>query len=306
MTTTNHLFELYRPQLRSPVLLAAFAGWNDAAEVATGTLRYLMRQWDAEPCAEIEPEEFFVFTETRPQVRVVDNIQRKIVWPQNQFYYARRPEGQRDVLFLIGAEPQLRWKTFCNLVLDYAESLGVGLMVCLGGLLAEVLHNRTPVLTGSIADPGLAERVARLKLQRSRYEGPTGILGVLTSLARERNLASGSIWGSVPHYIPSLTNPPIMEALAGSVGDLLDLTVDLGELQRGVPGFTAQVDRAIAEDADVAAYIHHLQEKDLADRRDDETQPTDEAAPPAELPNAEVLVQELEEFFRRRGQDPEQ
>lgn len=305
-TAMNHLFELYRPQLRNPVLLVAFAGWNDAAEVATGTLRYLMRQWAAEPCAEIEPEEFFVFTETRPQVRVVDNVQRQIVWPQNQFYYARRPKEERDVLFLIGAEPQLRWKTFSKLILDYSTDLGVSLLVGLGGLLAEVLHNRDPVLTGSIADPKLAQRVARLKLQRSRYEGPTGILGVLTSLGRERGLASGSIWGSVPHYIPSLTNPPIMEALASTVGDLLDLPVDLGELRRGIPSFTTQVDQAIAEDADVAAYIHHLERRERDPERDDDQGSSGEGSPPAaELPNADVLVQELDEFFRRRSQDSE-
>jgi proteasome assembly chaperone (PAC2) family protein len=300
--TVSQLFELYRPQLRNPVLLAAFAGWNDAAEVATGTLRALMRQWNAEPCAEIEPEEFFVFTETRPQVRIVDNIQRRIVWPQNQFYYARPPGGERDILFLVGTEPQLKWKTFTGLVLDYAKSLDVNLVVCLGGLLADVLHSNPPVLTGSVAAPDLAPRASRLGLHRSRYEGPTGIVGVLGSECRPRDIPTGSIWGNVPHYLPGLTNPPIMEAMARAVGDLLDITVDAREFHRGMARFKLQVERAIAEDVDVAAYVRQLEERD---RPSDDARPAGELPPPSDLPSADVLVQELEEFFRRRPEDGE-
>jgi len=301
--TVSELFELYRPQLRNPVLLAAFAGWNDAAEVATGTLRALMRQWNAEPCAEIEPEEFFVFTDTRPQVRIVDNIQRRIVWPQNQFYYARPPGSERDVLFLVGTEPQLKWKTFTRIVLDYAASLDVNLVVCLGGLLADVLHSNPAVLTGSVTATDLASRVSRLGLQRSRYEGPTGIVGVLGSECRPRDLATGSIWGNVPHYLPGLTNPPIMEAMARAIGDLLDLTIDSRDFQRGMARFRVQVDRAISEDADVAAYVRQLEERDQP--TGEETRPAGELAPPSDLPSADVLVQELEEFFRRRPDDGE-
>lgn len=297
----SQLFELYRPQLRNPVLLAAFAGWNDAAEVATGTLRALMRQWNAEPCAEIEPEEFFVFTETRPQVRIVDSIQRRIVWPQNQFYYARLDGSDRDVLILVGTEPQLKWKTFIGLVLDYAKSFDVNLVVGLGGLLADVLHSRPPVLTGSVAEPELARRVSRLGLQRSRYEGPTGILGVLGAECRARGISSGSIWGNVPHYLPGLTNPPIMEAMAKALSDLLDFPIDLHDFQRGQSRFEAMVARAIAEDADVASYVRQLEERDQPAR--DEPQAIGELSPPSELPSAEILVQELEEFFRRRSDD---
>ena len=299
----DHLFELYRPQLRDPVMLAAFAGWNDAAEAATGALRYLMRQWNAEPCAEIDPEEFFIFTETRPQVRIVDGMQRRITWPQNQFYHARPPGSSRDVLFLIGAEPQLKWKTFTRLILDYATNGGVRLVVCLGALLADVLHSRPPALSGSIADPELARRVSRLGLQRSRYEGPTGILGVLTNSCRERGLAAGSIWGSVPHYISSISNPSVTSALVRSVAELFDLSVDLAELDRSSARFNAQVARAIAEDSDVAAYIKQLEERDS--QKAEQRPPTEQALPPSELPNADVLVQELDEFFRRGGKPPD-
>ena len=300
----DYLFELFHPELRDPVLLAAFAGWNDAAEVATGTLRFLMRQWHAEPCAEIDPEEFFVFTETRPQVRMVDKAQRHITWPQNQFFFARPPSSPRDFLILVGAEPQLRWKTFVRLVLDYAAANNVKTVLCLGGLLADVLHSRPAVLTGSIAEPELARRVTRLGLHSSRYEGPTGIVGVLGAECRERRMTSGSIWGNVPHYISSMSNPDVSIALARCIGDLFDLPTDLSELERASARFNAQVTRAIAEDSDVANYIRQLEARDrkisdVGEATDDET------GPPTELPNADVLVQELEDFLRRRGQSSE-
>lgn len=293
----DHLFELSRPELREPVLLAAFAGWNDAAEVATGALRYLIRQWDAEPCAELDPEEFYVFTDTRPQVRVVDNVQRRIIWPENQFYHARPPGSARDFLILIGTEPNLRWRTFTNEVLDYASALGVTSVVCLGGLLAEVLHSRQPVLTGSIADPRLARRISRLGLHRSRYEGPTGIVGVLTNACRDRNLPAGSIWGNVPHYIGSIGNPPVHSALIASLAQLYDLEIDRSELEEAATRFNVQVARAIANDSDVAAYVRQLEERDPVGDGAEEAVDT-----PAELPSSDVLVRELEEFLRRGSQ----
>lgn len=292
----DHLFELSRPDLREPVLLAAFAGWNDAAEVATGALRYLIRQWDAEACAELDPEEFYVFTDTRPQVRVVDNVQRRIIWPENQFYRARPPGSSRDFLILVGTEPNLRWRTFTNEVLDYASALGVTSVVCLGGLLAEVLHSRPPVLTGSISDPGLARRVSRLGLHRSRYEGPTGILGVLTSACRDRDIPAGSIWGNVPHYIGSISNPPVQSALIASLAHLYELEIDRAELDDAAARFKVQVSRAIASDSDVAAYVRQLEQRDpVADV------PEEVGDTPTELPSSDVLVRELEEFLRRGG-----
>ncbi len=300
----DHLSELFHPELRDPVLLAAFAGWNDAAEVATGTLRFLMRQWQAEPCAEIDPEEFFVFTETRPQVRMIDKVQRRITWPQNQFFSARLPNSPRDFLILVGAEPQLRWKTFTRLILDYAAAYNVKTVICLGALVADVLHSRPAVLTGSIADPELARRVGRLGLRRSRYEGPTGIVGVLGAECRERGFSAGSIWGNVPHYIASISNPDVSIALARCLDDLFGLTTDLSDLERASVRFNAQVARAIAEDADVASYIRQLEARDT--KSTDSADSTDEeSTPPGDLPSADILVQELEDFFRRRGQSSE-
>ena len=299
----DHLFELYRPDLRNPVVLTAFAGWNDAAEVATGALTYLMRQWNAEPCAEIDPEDFFVFTDTRPQVRIVDNGQRRISWPQNQFYHARPPGSDRDVLFLVGTEPQLKWRTFTALILDYVVAHRARLLISLGGLLAEVLHSRPAVLTGSVADPALTRRASRLGLHRSRYEGPTGIVGVLGTACRDRGIASGSLWGNVPHYISALSNPPVMSALVNGVSDLLDIAVDATELERGTIRFNAEVARAIEGDKDVRAYIHQLEGRNRP-ASDESSESSDLPGGSTELPNASELVRDLDDFFRRGGQPP--
>ncbi|HLH73435.1 MAG TPA: PAC2 family protein [Chloroflexota bacterium] len=298
----EHLTEYHHPKLRDPVLLVAFAGWNDAAEVATGAVRYLIRRWNAELCAEIDPEDFFVFTETRPQVRIVDSIQRRIIWPQTQFFSAQLPNCSRDALILLGSEPQIHWKTFIKLVLDYATSYGVDVVVALGGLVADVLHSRPPVLTGSISDPALARRLAGMGLQRSGYEGPTGILGVLGSACRERGIVNGSIWGNVPHYVASTVNPVISVALLQRVSAMFDFPIDLTEIERSAARFKAQVEEAIASDAEVASYVRQLEERERSSELDPPSE-SETASPPVELPNPETVVQELEEFFRQRKRD---
>ncbi len=298
----DHLLELYRPELRDPVVLTAFAGWNDAAEVATGALRFLIRQWNAEPFAEIDPEEFYVFTDTRPRVKIGDKGLRQMTWPQNQFYHARPPGSTRDVLMLVGIEPQLKWRTFSTLILDCVKAHRARIIVSLGGLLAEVLHNRPAVLTGSVGDPELARRLVTVKLHQSRYEGPTGINGVLGAGCRERGITSGSVWGNVPHYISAISNPPVMGALVHSVAELLDIQVDSTEIERSTARFNAEVARAIDGDEEISAYIRRLEER-LPDAGSGGTSHSDESAP-TELPDARDLVQDLDNFFRRRQQPP--
>lgn len=298
----EYLTEYHRPTLRDPVLLVSFAGWNDAAEVATGALRYLIRHWNAELCAEIDPEEFFVFTETRPQVKIVDSLQRRIIWPPTQFYSAHLPDAARDALILVGTEPQLRWKRFTKLILDYAATFDSRIVVSLGGLVADVLHSRPPVLTGSISDPDLARRLADLGLKRSGYEGPTGILGVLGAVCREYGIQSGSVWGNVPHYVASTVNPAISAALIRRVLKLFDWNVDLTELDRAATRFKAQVDDAIAKDSEVAQYVRQLEEEELVPPTASDT---DVPTSPSDLPSPEDVVQELEEFLRRQKRKEE-
>jgi proteasome assembly chaperone (PAC2) family protein len=300
----DHLVEFQRPGLRDPVLLAAFTGWNDASETATMAARMLIRQWNAEVCAAIDPEDFFVFTETRPQVRGVDAAQRQIVWPQTRFYAARVPDSSRDFLILLGTEPQLHWKTFVRVVLDYATELGVSLVLALGGLLADVLHSRPPVLTGSIADRDLARRLSGLGLRRSHYEGPTGIVGVLGAACRDRGLPSGSIWGNVPHYVASTANPVVSRALLDAVARLFDVHVDLSELDRAVVRFNSQIADAIANDPDVASYVRQLEQRDPQPTLEPEAAEAD-APSTGDLPSPESIVEQLEEFLRQRGQDQE-
>jgi len=299
----DQLVEHQSPDLRDPVLLVAFAGWNDAAETATTATKLLIRQWNAEVCAEILAEEFFVFTETRPQVRGADAAHRQITWPQTRFFAARVPESGRDFLILLGTEPQLRWKTFVQILLDYATAHGVSFVLSLGGLIADVLHSRPPVLTGSIPDPELANRVSLVGLRRSRYEGPTGILGVLGATCRDRGLASGSIWANVPHYVSSTSNPVLSRALLRAVADLFNLRLDLSELDRAAARFNTQIAEAIANDADVANYVRQREQREAS--VEPETEQDDDAGNGSgDLPSPESIVQQLEEFLRRRGEDP--
>lgn len=298
----DHLVEYQSPDLRDPVLLVAFAGWNDAAETATTAMRLLIRQWNAEVCAEIDPEEFFVFTETRPHVKGADLAHRQIVWPQTRFFTARVPESSRDFLILLGTEPQLRWKTFVRIILDYAAAAGTSLVLSLGGLLADVLHSRAPVITGSVPDPELANRLSRLGLRRSRYEGPTGILGVLGATCHDHGLSSGSIWANVPHYVASTSNPVLSRALLRAVADLFDLSLDLTELDRAALRFNTQIAEAIASDSDVANYVRQREQREPVDEPDSERAEEDASAS-GELPSPETIVQQLEEFLRHRGQD---
>jgi proteasome assembly chaperone (PAC2) family protein len=296
----EHVIVHTQPQLRRPILLAAFAGWNDAGETATMALRLLIREWQAEVCAEIDPEPFFVFTETRPHVRGITTTNRQIIWPQTRFYAAHVPTGPRDFLLLLGIEPQLRWRTFVGTILEYSAMLGVDTVFCLGGLLADSLHTRPPVLTGSISDPALSRQLNLLGFHRSRYEGPTGIVGVLGALARERGLISGSLWGNVPHYLGSTANPVVAAALLRAVAALFQFEVDLSDLDRAAERFNAQVSEAVANDPEVARYVRQLEEQQ---EHQDEEAPNPESG--GDLPSADIIVQQLEDLLRRRQEDQE-
>lgn len=284
-----------RPDLRQPVLITAFAGWNDAAEVATSSARLLVRRWGAPKCAEIDPEEFYVFSDTRPQVKSAGPFQRQIIWPTNDFFYAQAPELDHDFLILIGNEPQLRWRTFTQAVIGYAQSCGVSQVLCLGALLADVLHNGLPQLTGSASDAHLADELRRLTVHSSGYEGPTGIVGVLSAACREVDLPSGSVWGNIPHYVSSAFNPRVSAAILRTVQKIYRFDLDLGELDRATERFDVQIAEAISRNPDVATYVRGLEQ------RQREAQPVEESPSDApELPSGDVIVRELEEFLRRR------
>jgi predicted ATP-grasp superfamily ATP-dependent carboligase len=270
--------------LERPILVSAFRGWNDGGQGASLAAGYLARLWDAELIADVDPEDFFDFQATRPQVKLEDGLTRQIVWPETAFYLAR-PEGfDRDIVLLLGVEPNLRWQAFTRMIVDYAADLGIELVVSLGSLLADVPHTRPCPVTGSATDPELVER---LGLQASRYEGPTGIVGVLHDACRRQSLPSVSFWAAVPHYVSLTPSPRAALALCERLGSLLEVDIDVEELQEAAEGYVEQVSRAVATDADTQAYVDELESR--ADELDE-----------ADLPSGDALAAELTRFLRER------
>src|SRR5436309_3329307 len=231
-----------RPQLTRPVLIAAFRGWNDGAQAASLAAGYLAKTWEAERFADLDPEGFFDFQATRPHVSLEEGVTRRIDWPATVFYQGR-PQGlDRDAVVLLGVEPNLRWRTFAELLAGFAKELGVELMVTLGALLADVPHTRPCPVTGSASDPELVER---LGLPASRYEGPTGIVGVLHDACSRVEIPSASLWAAVPHYVSLTPSPKAALALAERLGDLIGADIDTAELDEAAETYSEQVSEAV-------------------------------------------------------------
>ncbi len=273
-----------RPALVRPVLIAAFRGWNDGGQGASLAVGYLAKAWDARRFAEIDPEGFFDFQATRPQVRLEQGYTRRIDWPETIFYHARPGGLDRDAVLLLGVEPNLRWRTFSSLIVDFARELEVELVVTLGALLADVPHTRDAPVTGSATDPALIEQ---LGLQASRYEGPTGIVGVVHDACKRANIPSASLWAAVPHYVSLAPSPKAASALCARLSDLLGAEIDTAELDEAAEAYVHQVSEAIATDEETAAYVEELE------RRVDELDESD-------IPSGESLAAELSRFLRER------
>jgi predicted ATP-grasp superfamily ATP-dependent carboligase len=271
--------------LREPVLISAFRGWNDGGQGASLAGGYLAKTWEAERFAEIEPEGFFDFQATRPHVSLVEGRTRRIDWPENAFYHAPIPGLERDAVLLLGIEPNLRWRTFSGMVVDLAREVGVEMVITLGSLLADVPHTRPSPVTGGATDPELIER---LGLQRSRYEGPTGIVGVLHDACNGAHIPSISLWAAVPHYVSLAPSPRAALALCQRLGDILGTTIDTAELDEAADRYSEQVSEAVASDEETAAYVAELEER--AEILDDDQ----------EIPSGESLAAELTRFLRDR------
>ena len=284
-----------KPALQRPVLIAAFRGWNDGGQGATLAGGYLARVWDAERFADIDPEGFLDFQANRPLVSLDEGLTRRIDWPENAFYHARIPGTGRDAVLLLGVEPSLRWKTFSQLVLELARDLDVELLVTLGSLLADVPHTRAAPVTGAASDPALVES---LGLQHSRYEGPTGIVGVLQDACRREGISAASLWAAVPHYVSLAPSPRAARALCERLGQLLDVPIDVTELVEAEESYAEQVSEAVSTDEETAAYVAELE------RRTDELDLEEHE----ELPSGDSLAAELTRFLRERdaedGEDP--
>ena len=273
------------PSLRDPVMVAAFEGWNDAGEAASGAVAHLQQIWGAEPFAELDPEAYHDFQVNRPQVTLEDG-RRRIVWPTTRLYWARPPGAAHDVVLVRGIEPSMRWRTYIDEVLGYATDLDVRTLVTLGALLADVPHTRPIPVTATSEDPELMRRLA---VEQSPYEGPTGIVGVLHDAASRAGIAGLSMWAAVPHYVGQAPSPKATLALLRRVEELLDVTVPLGDLPEDARAWEHGVDELAEEDSEIADYVRQLEEaKDTAD-----------------LPEAsgEAIALEFERYLRRRGDD---
>jgi proteasome assembly chaperone (PAC2) family protein len=275
--------------LRAPALVCAFKGWNDAGEAATSALTFMGAGLDARRFATIDPEEFVDFQATRPDVKLVDGLSRRIEWPEWEIYEARVPRAPRDLVILSGPEPSHRWRTFSGLVTELAEALGVQLVVCLGALLADVPHSRPVSVTGLASDTALIER---LGLQAPTYEGPTGIVGVLHAACADAGMPSASLWAAVPHYVAVAPNPKGALALLRRLESLVGVTVDASQLETAAVDYERQVTRAVEMDPEVQAFVERLERA-----ADEEEGPTDLS----QLPSGDVLAREFQRFLRQRG-----
>jgi len=277
--------------LRAPALVCAFKGWNDAGESASSALTFLGAGLEASRFATIDPEDFVDFQSTRPTVALRNGTTREITWPEFEVYEARVPGAPRDLVMLTGPEPAMRWRGFCQTVIDLAEALGCQLVVNLGALLADVPHSRPVGITGLASDEGVEERVG---LSRPSYEGPTGIVGVLHAACTDAGLPTASLWAAVPHYVAVVPNPKGALALLRKLESVVGVTVDASELERAAAEYERQVSRAVELDPDVQAFVERLER--AAD--EEEAQPD-----PRSLPSGDVLASEFQRFLRQRGTD---
>jgi proteasome assembly chaperone (PAC2) family protein len=274
------------PELRSPVLVCAFAGWNDAASAATAALEAVAMSLDAHVVGRIDPEEFFDFQVARPTIRLTDGQARHIDWPQTTLMAAQAPSAQRDLALLSGTEPNLRWRRFTETIVDAASTLGVEMVVTLGALIADVAHTRPVPVTGLASDPELVEQ---LGLSRSNYEGPTGIVGVLHDACARQGLTSASLWAAVPHYVAAVPNPKAALALLRRLEGVTGIAIEAGELEEASERFDDQIDRAVASNPEIEELVGRL-EQQQADAIDLSQQ----------LPSGDAIASELQQFLRQQ------
>ena len=271
------------PELREPVVIAAFEGWNDAGDAATTAARYLIERWEAERVADIDPEDFYDFTSTRPNVSLDDDGHRRIEWPSTEIHAATIPDTDKDVLIIVGTEPQLRWRTYTGALTEIARSQGARLCITLGALLAEVPHTRPTPVVGTAYE---ADVVAGLELQPSGYEGPTGIVGVLHDAWRQAGLRSASLWATVPSYVPGAPSPKAALALIERTAAMLETWIATTDLEIASASYERQVSELVDADEETATYVSALEE------RHDEDPPS--------VPSAESIAEEVERFLREQ------
>ena len=285
----EHVLWSARPELRRPVLACAFTGWNDAGEAASAALSFLIRSLDATELARIDPEEFTDFSSVRPTVRLTEGRTRVIEWPTNVLHGAKVPGAEGDLALLQGVEPSFRWRAFTESVMGIARQIDARMVVSLGALLADVPHTRPVSITGLASDEGM---IRRLGFERTNYEGPTGIVGVLHDACARAQIPSVSLWASVPHYVAAAPNPKAALALIRRFEGAAGVVIDASELESSAEEYERTVSAAVASDPEVKAFVERLEEM------------TDEAegeSPPERIPSADAIARDFQRFLRQRG-----
>lgn len=294
----SHLVYQEIPNLNNPTLIASFRGWSDAQEGASRAMRYITRRLPTQRFAEIDPEDFYVFTRTRPMIRYDPQGNRTIRWPYNNFSFWNSEEKGQDLLFFTGVEPNLKWKTYSDTLLEIVDQCNVSRVVVLGSLIDNTPHTREPGVSGTSTIPEFHKMFEELGVrQGTGYQGPISMSTVFSEACKDRNLAMANLWTHCPHYLQSAPNPRASYALLWRLIKLLQIDIDLGEMADAASTFEAEVNRALAYNSDAADYVRQLEE------RYDRSMGTTLPSAPDELPSSDVVIQDLEEFLRNRGRE---
>jgi proteasome assembly chaperone (PAC2) family protein len=298
---------LKKPELRNPVVVAAFAGWNDAADAATTAVKFLIDRWKPIKFAEIEAEEFYVFTETRPTISARKGVLRAISWPSNHFLSLITPQFERDVILFLGVEPQLKWKTFTSSYLEVCKRFNVSEVLLIGAFLANIPHSMDVPISGFSSNTEMLDRLLEIDVNSSRYEGPTGMVGVLQDSFRRANIPVSSLWAAAPHYLAATPNIKVTAALLTYLNTFLSFDLDLSDIQSDALRFEEQITMLVERDPEASAYVRKLEEQagELQDHEGEQVDEEDELhinpdkpSSTGPLPSADSLIRSVEELLR--------
>lgn len=310
------------PELRNPVLVAAFGGWNDAADAATTAIKFLIERWKPTRFGDIDGEEFFLYTETRPTVQMSKGTGRKLIWPGGRFLaHTNDPKLDHDIVLYLGPEPQLRWKTFAREFLEVCKHLHISEVLLLGAFLANIPHSATVPISGSASHPELIERLGELDVRDSRYEGPTGMVGVIQETLNQAGIPTASLWAAAPHYLAATPNIKVTAALLTYLNTFLGVELDLQDIQSDAVRFDEQITVLVERDPEAREYVRKLEKQaeeeeekeDGEDEEDDDNDDDDEmvihpdrVASTGPLPSADSLIRSVEELLRQQREQQQQ
>ena len=282
------------PELDRPNVIAAFSGWNDAGQSATTAVRYLVDAWKAPSFARMDPEEYYSFTDTRPQIRIVEGNERELTWPKNEFFAFAGSGSTPAAVLMIGVEPNLKWRTYCGEIVRLARSVGARRLVTLGSLVTDAVHTRPVPLTGFSTDPDVQSKLVARSITRSSYEGPTGVVGVLHDACRRAELPAASVWAATPYYLGATPNPKTALGLLDALDEALEMRLNLTELRTVAGEFERQVSLAVRDNPEIQQQIAALE------ARYDAQGPAAAQPTPQELPDSGTIIADIETLLREQ------